>query len=210
MAAHIVRDSSVLQAPIGARAPAHRMTDWWRISPGGPLSIALQLEPTLTLPAVEYRWDSDTRILSAALTAHEGAERAPARGANGSVEVEGEDGSWLTLDLDDGCVRGVQVAVWPPVRRRAQLSPPRPPARAGRARLKLPAGTSADVVLSLEVTAPLRAEADPAETNFHFVLGRKRAAVSVAIAADILLELDERDHLSGLWLLNVPPTPTSA
>lgn len=172
------------------------------------MSIALQLEPTLALPAVEYRWDSHTRILSAALTAHQDDDVALVGGANGSVEVEGEDGSWLTLDLDGGCVRGVQVAVWPPVHRRAQLSPP--PARVGRARLALPAGTIADVVLSLEVTAPLHAETDTDEQNFHFVLGRKRAAVSVAIAADILLELDDRDHLSGLWLLNVPPTPNSA
>ncbi len=172
------------------------------------MSVALQLEPALALPAVEYRWDSDTRILSAAVTGDHGEDAPLVRGANGSVEVEGEDGSWLTLDLDDGCVRGVQVAVWPSVRRQPGLSPP--PARVGRARLMLPAGTAADVVLSLEVTAPLRAEADPGEENFHFVLGRKRAAVSVAIAADILLELDDRDHLSGLWLLNVPPTPSPA
>lgn len=157
---------------------------------------------------MEYRWDIDTRILSAFLTGDSENCAALVHGANGSVEVEGEDGSWLTLDLDDGCVSGVQVAVWPSVRRRAELSPP--PARVGRARLMLPAGTTEDVVLSLEVTAPLRAEADPEEENFHFVLGRKKAAVSVAIAADILLELDDRDHLSGLWLLNVPPNPSSA
>lgn len=172
------------------------------------MSIALQLEPTLALPSVEYRWDSDTRILSAALTSQSEEDSALACGANGSIEVEGEDGSWLTLDLDGGCVRGVQVAVWPPVRRRPGLSPP--PARVGRARLALPASAEADLVLSLEVTAPLHVEADPDETHFHFVLGQRRAKVSVAIAADILLELDARDHLSGLWLLNVPPTPIIA
>jgi hypothetical protein len=165
---------------------------------------------------VEYRWDAGTEILSAELSrvplaeppADRGSEGARVNGINGSVAVEGDDGSWLTLDLDDGCVRGVQVAVWPPVQRRPTLEPPTAPV--GRARLALSSGTTADMVLSLEVNAPLRAEVGPGERHFHFVLGPSRPVVKVAIATDIVLELDDRHHLSGLWLLNVPPAPISA
>lgn len=172
------------------------------------MSIALELEPALALPTVEYRWDAGTEILSAELAVDRRPAEARVVGVNGSVAVEGDDGSWLTLDLDDGCVSGVQVAVWPPVRRRTTLEPPTAPV--GRARLALPSGTAAEVVLSLEVNAPLRAEVDAGERHFHFVLGPARPAASVAIGTDIVLELDYRYHLSGLWLLNVPPSPLSA
>ncbi|MHB1223059.1 MAG: hypothetical protein ACYC2G_03290 [Gemmatimonadaceae bacterium] len=180
------------------------------------MTVSLELEPTSALPVVEYRWDAGTDILSAELSAgpsdgwsgEPGSRAAGVNGVNGSVAVEGEDGSWLTLDLDDGCVRGVQVAVWPPVRRRSALEPPTAPV--GRARLALPSGSAADMVLSLEVNATLRAEVGPDERHFHFVLGPSRPAVNVAIATDIVLELDDRHHLSGLWLLNVPPAPVSA
>lgn len=172
------------------------------------MPVALELEPASALPAVEYRWDAGTEILSAELSLAEHPGAARAVGVNGSVAVEGDDGSWLTLDLDDGCVRGVQVAVWPPVRHRPVLEPPSAPV--GRARLALPSGTADNVVLSLEVNAPLRAEVDPGERHFHFVLRAVRPTVNVAIATDIVLELDDRNHLSGLWLLNVPPAPISA
>lgn len=172
------------------------------------MTVALELETASALPVVEYHWDAGTEILSAELSADRQPPTARVNGVNGSVAVEGDDGSWLTLDLDDGCVRGVQVAVWPPVHRRPALEPPAAPV--GRARLALPAGTGSDVVLSLEVNAPVRAEVGPGERHFHFVFRPGRPAVNVAIATDIVLELDDSHHLSGLWLLNVPPAPISA
>ena len=44
----------------------------------------------------------------------------------------------------------------------------------------------------------------PAETVPAPVVG---AARTVRIARNVLLDLDEHEVLSGLWLLNVPPFP---
>ena len=168
--------------------------------------LAFELEPAAALPPVEYRWDADTEILSAAL-----AGNGPgAAGAGGAIEIEGDDGSWLTLELTDGCLGGVQVAVWPRIRERTGLAPPGDEKLAPvRARATLPASLP-DEVVSMEVSAPLLAEADPVARLFHFRLGRGRAVRHAAIAADFLVELDERRQLTGLWLLNVPPCPDSA
>ena len=190
------------------------------------MTIAMTLEPARTLPAVEYRWDADTEILSASLVlaadgAADGAAGAPApaadgdaadddggrlAGASGSVEVEGVDGSWLTLDLAAGCVRGVQVAVWPTVRRSSSLAPPE--AEPARAAVALAAGR--DGLVSLEVSTRLAAVADASARNFHFIFGGARgarAATAARIARDVVVELDARQRLAGLWLLNVPPCP---
>ena len=34
--------------------------------------------------------------------------------------------------------------------------------------------------------------------------------INVRIARDLLLDIDEKGHISGLWLLNVPPCPTES
>ena len=84
------------------------------------MSIAVRVEPLVGNPSdVEYRWDTDTDILTANLRT-----RAAGDGASGSVEIEGSDGSWLILDLNGGSVHGVEVAVWPEVRKRSALAPP--------------------------------------------------------------------------------------
>ena len=84
------------------------------------MNIAVQLEPATESPAeVEYRWDPDTDILSAQL-----APRADGEGLSGSVGLEGRDGSWLILDVAAGRINGVEVAVWPDVRKLPALEPP--------------------------------------------------------------------------------------
>ena len=71
------------------------------------MSIAVRVEAVHGTPSdVEYRWDTDTDILTANLRA-----RAASEGASGSVEIEGSDGSWLILDLNGGSIHGVEVAV---------------------------------------------------------------------------------------------------
>ena len=52
------------------------------------------------------------------------AGRARPRGAQRSlsVDVEGNDGSWLSFDVADGQLSCVEVAVWPPVRLWESLS----------------------------------------------------------------------------------------
>ena len=167
------------------------------------VKIPIQIEPSGgAAPAVEYRWDPDTEILSAQLK-----PRAAGKGLSGSVELEGADGSWLILDVSAGCINGVEIAVWPDVRKRNSL---KPPGAVEDGHVTVPSRKSQPGVAALEVETPLIAEADEAERVFHFTLGRPRATRTVRFARDILLDVDGTNHLAGLWLLNVPPFPSPA
>lgn len=170
------------------------------------MNIAVQLEPaTGTPPEVDYRWDPDTDILSAQLR-----PRAVAEGSSGSLEVEGSDGSWLIIDLAAGRVNGVEIAVWPDVRKLPTLNPP---PEVEDAHVRLPAHPADGGVANVEVNVPLMAESDTAERVIHFRLGKPRESriVRVArVARDLLLEVDQHSRLAGVWLLNVPPFPDEA
>ena len=123
-------------------------------------------------------------------------------GTSGSVEIEGTDGSWLILDLNGGSVHGVEVAVWPEVRKRASLSPPGE-ITDGRVML----GGEGNGIASIEMNTALAAEADESERTIHFRLGPSRQTKTVRIARDILIDVDGRDRIAGVWLLGVPPFP---
>ena len=43
----------------------------------------------------------------------------------------------------------------------------------------------------------------------HFRVGPKRDARTVRLGRDLLFDLDSQSRIAGLWLLNVPPFPTS-
>jgi hypothetical protein len=146
---------------------------------------------------VEYRWDTDTDILTANLRTQVVSE-----GTSGSVEIEGTDGSWLILDLNGGSVHGVEVAVWPEVRKRASLSPPGE-ITDGRVMF----GGEGNGIASIEMNTALAAEADESERTIHFRLGPSRQTKTVRIARDILIDVDGRDRIAGVWLLGVPPFP---
>jgi hypothetical protein len=167
------------------------------------VKIPIQVEPAAgAAPAVEYRWDPDTEILSAQLH-----PRAAGDGMSGSVEVEGADGSWLILDVTAGRINGVEIAVWPDVQKRVTL---KLPGTIEDARVTVPSRRSQPGVAALEVETALLAEADEAERVFHFTLGRPRQIRTVRFARDLLLDVDASSHLAGLWLLNVPPFPAHA
>src|SRR5579884_3521615 len=92
------------------------------------VKIAVQIEPVSgdagaspngSSVSVEYTWDADTDILSAQLS-----PRATGQGMSGSVGLEGSDGSWLILDVAAGRINGVEIAVWPDVRKLSTLTPP--------------------------------------------------------------------------------------
>lgn len=164
------------------------------------IPIKVEAQPASeAVPAVEYRWDADTEILSAQLSPR---ANGAGGGMSGSVELEGADGSWLILDVSAGRISGVEVAVWPEVQMRSSLTPP---AAIENARVAVPSRKSQPGVASLEVETALRAEADADERVFHFTVGKSRQTRTVRFARDLLLDLDESGHLAGLWLLNVPP-----
>ena len=158
------------------------------------MSLTVQIEPASGAPpGVEYRWDTDTDILCAQVRA-DGPD-APA----GAVELQGEDGSWVILDLRAGKIRSIEVAVWPDVHKRPQLVPP--------------AGDFVSVVvpppasISTEVETPMSVEVDGPERIFHFRMGATRGTRAVRLASDILLDIEPSGAVAGLWLLNVPPFP---
>jgi hypothetical protein len=162
------------------------------------VSVAVRVEPLNAAPSeVEYRWDTDTDILTANLRV-----RSVSEGASGSVEIEGLDGSWLILDLNGGAVQGVEVAVWPEVRKRPALAPP---TEVSEGRIMV--GGNDNGIAAIEMNTALLAEADEGEKTIHFRLGAIRQTKTVRIARDILIDVDGRDRIAGVWLLSVPPFP---
>jgi hypothetical protein len=164
------------------------------------VKIAVQLGPAADASAeVAYRWDPDTDILSAQLSAAGSSE-----GMSGSVGLEGSDGSWLILDVSSGRISGVEIAVWPEVRKLSTLSTP---AKVEDIHVTIPSRRSQPNIASMEMATNLIAEADHAQRNFHFRLGKPKLSRTIRLARDVLLDVDEKSQISGLWLLNVPPSP---
>jgi hypothetical protein len=151
-------------------------------------------------PAVEYRWDADTEILSAQVK-----HVAAGNGVSGSMELEGADGSWLILDLTAGRINGVEVAVWPDVQKRSTLAPP---SSIEDARVSVPQRASKPSAMEVEI--PVMAEADEAERVFHFKLSGAKRSRTIRLANDLLLDVDGTSNLVGLWMLNVPPFPAQS
>lgn len=165
------------------------------------MKIAVQLGPAAGAPAeVAYKWDEDTDILSAQI-----AGDGPGQGMSGSVGLEGVDGSWLILDVAAGRINGVEVAVWPDVRKLPALAPP---SNIEDAHVTIPARQSQPHIASMEMATHLIAEADQTQRNYHFRLGKPKLMRTIRIARDLLLDVDEKSQIAGLWLLNVPPSPS--
>ena len=166
------------------------------------MNVAVHLEPAAdTCPGVEYRWDADTDVLLARL---QGAETNV--GMSGSVDFQGADGSWVILDVAGGRIRGVEVAVWPQVHKRSGLAAP-PVIEDGR--VLIPSRASQPGIASVEVEVPLMAEADANRRVIHFRVGARREVRCVRIGSDLILDIDQQSRIAGLWLLNVPPSPST-
>jgi hypothetical protein len=170
------------------------------------MHLAVQIEPLPATPpaGVQYRWDTDTEILTAILGAR-GSRNG--NGVSGSVGLEGSDGSWVILDVSDGEILGVEVAVWPDLRKLKTLAPPE---NVQDARISLPSDDRSGAVASIEMDTALVAESDPAERTIHFRVGKPRRVRTLRIASDVLIDVDARSRIAGVWLLNVPPCPDPA
>jgi hypothetical protein len=169
------------------------------------MNIAVRVEQNADVPAgVEYRWDADTEIL----TANVGSPReSEENGGSGTVGLEGNDGSWVILDVSGGHIRGVEVAVWPNLRKLKSLSLP---TQIQDAVISLPDAEKQSGVASLEMDTSLVAESDQAKRNIHFRVGKPRRVKTVRIASDLLIDIDSRSRIAGVWLLNVPPCPEAS
>ena len=153
-------------------------------------------------PLISYRWDPETDILTGAIK----STRRKSDGLTGSVELEGSDGSFVLLDVAGGVIRGVEVVVWPDVKTAAALATP---AAVEDGDVTLSGRRSQPSVAAVEVDTALTIETNSAESVFHVRLGGgpARQARVIRVADGLLVELDERGEVAGLWLLDVPPFP---
>jgi hypothetical protein len=163
--------------------------------------VGLAVEPEAgAAPAVRYRWDAETEILTASIDDRRGGAW-PAT----AVTLAAPSGAWVTLDLRGGRFCGLEVAVWPPLELRPLLAPPRAGA-GGHARCPAASAGAAEVQVDVE----LRAERDGGGRTVRLLVGPPRPARPVRVARDIMLDVDDAGALAGVWLLNVPPLPLTA
>lgn len=183
------------------------------------MSFPIQYEPTSDAPRrVRYTWDADTEILGASLldTPADVRSRPPVGGngpapagppvPSGSVEIQGKDGSWVTLDIQRGRISAIEVAIWPQLLRRPSLAPP----DSTSVREHVSLGADDGARSALEVPARMIAEVDAGRRSVHFSLARGTGVRegpfhAVRIARDVLLDIDTAGYVAGLWLLNLPP-----
>lgn len=152
------------------------------------------------LPKVSYRWDPETDILTVAC---KGVPKG--NGMNGTVDLEGGDGSFVVIDVAGGALRGVDVVTWPDdVRTVASLEPP---TATKEGHVTFPDRRSQPGVAAVEVDTALTVDKNSSESVFHIRVGSKRAATVVRIADHMLVEVDKQSRIAGLWLLEVPPFP---
>ena len=163
------------------------------------LEVRIEELPEGELPPVEYRWDTDTDILVATIR-----PAGVSEGLSGSIDIEGSDGAWLTLELVDGRLAAIEVAVWPDVKSVTTLPLP---VVAGVARVRVPSLSSQPGLEAVEVDTAIRAVTDAPEQTIHFRIGPTRSSRALRVARDLLLEVDAHSRIAGLWFLNVPPFP---
>ena len=154
------------------------------------------------LPKVTYRWDPETDILTVVC---KGAAKGTGSGMNGTVDLEGGDGSFVVIDVASGSLRGVDVVTWPDdVRTLATLEPPKP---SKDAQVTFPDRRSQPGVAAVEVDTALTVDKNQSESVFHIRVGRTRPAAVIRVADHLLVEVDKQMRIAGLWLLEVPPFP---
>lgn len=151
------------------------------------------------LPEIAFKWDPETEILSGTAEDVGGG-----RGLTGSIELEGSEGSVVTLDFQKGVLRGLEVVVWPPVTVVDDLTPP---AVDRRGRLTAPSRPSQPGIGVVEVDVSLAGQRRPDDSVIRLWITSKRTAETVQVADHLLVELDDNGELAGFWLLNVPTFP---
>lgn len=167
------------------------------------MNVEARVEPLDgKLPKVSYRWDTDTDILSVAC---KGVARAS--GLNGTVDLEGNDGSFVVIDVAGGCLRGVDVVAWPDDTRTLQTLTAPEPSEEARVVFQGRKSQLQPGVAAVELNTALTVEKNQAESVFHLRVGRSRPAAVVRVADRVLVELDKQSRLAGLWFLDVPPFP---
>ena len=164
----------------------------------GRSPMEAKIEPLAgALPAIAWRWDPETDILSGSFKGNR-----KTGGLTGSVELTDAEGSVAVLDVNSGVVCGIDVVVWPEVSTRSDIQVP---AQLTDGRVVLPSGGSRAAVSSVEVDTSLSVETNATESVFHLRIGPRRQVEVVRAADNFFVELDQQGGLAGFWMTNVPP-----
>jgi len=159
-----------------------------------------RIEPLAgALPALAWRWDAETDILSGAFKVNRAGN-----GLTGTVELTDELGSIAVVDVHNGVVCGVDIVVWPEVGTVTELPVPD---KLTDGRVVVSAKAAKTGVTSLEINAPLTVMTNRSETVFHLCIGPRREVDAVRVADHLLVEVDRAGGLAGFWLTDVPPFP---
>jgi hypothetical protein len=157
-----------------------------------------KIEPLAgALPAITWRWDPETDILSGAFKGNR-----KSGGLTGTVELTDAEGSVAVLDVNSGVVCGIDVVVWPEVSTRAEIHVP---SRLTDGRVVLASAGSRAAVASVEVDTSLSVETNGSESVFHLLIGPRRPVEVVRAADNFYIEVDQQGGLAGFWMTNVPP-----
>jgi hypothetical protein len=157
-----------------------------------------RIEPLAgALPAIAWRWDPETDILSGSF---KGIRKSG--GLTGTVELTDAEGSVAVLDVNSGVVCGIDVVVWPEVSTRADIHVP---SQLTDGRVVLASAGSRAAVASVEVDTSLSVETNGSESVFHLLIGPRRPVEVVRAADTFYIEVDHHGGLAGFWMTNVPP-----
>lgn len=164
------------------------------------MTIATKLLPHHDdLQQVEFRWNQETEILAGDLPGVVDEESAAH-----TIELGGIQGSYMSLNVQDGILAGIEVVVWPQGHRVENLSPPEA-TRAGRLQVTVAGATASPGVVELDV--PFSCTRDVNDARVHLAFGAQRGVEAVALAKNLIAEIDKEGNLVGLWLTDVPRFP---
>jgi len=159
--------------------------------------LEVRLEPLQgALPAIAWRRDEETEILTGGFK-----PAAKGRGDSITVELADAEGAIVVLDVVAGRLTGVDVVIWPALDPVEGLKPPAP---SRDAEVLWPAKPSAITAAAVELETLLLASTNDAGTLLHLALGRVRIVETVRLADNLLADIDDRQRLAGLWLLDLP------
>jgi hypothetical protein len=109
---------------------------------------------------------------------------------DGTVDLEGGDGSFVVIDVAGGAMRGVDVVTWPEdVRTVASLAPP---ATSKEGQVTFPDRRSQPGVFGRRGRQPRSPSTRRQGSVFHIRVGRQRAATVVRVADHMLVEVDKQ------------------
>jgi hypothetical protein len=110
----------------------------------------------------------------------------------------------MHLEVSDGRLDAVEIAVWPELAANRSLKPPDSPA--GYADVTLAAGTGpVPRGAALSLTTPIHAIPDQKAGTVRICFGFSRASdAGIRVADSLLLQTSRGDKLAAIWLLNVP------